>query len=148
MAKMARIEAGWANLLRDLSSSDSRAATGERVDELTRLADHPLLLRQHLLRGSMGAPHPPLILDVAVLASSQAQRDGDVRPGKLAGFTSPDADGPETGSPMAFQPSDADFDLALDLGRRSPDDAPTGGVAVTLAALIRSVFTALRSFAE
>lgn len=149
MARTTRIEAGWAVLLRDLSSSDSRALTsGERSDELMRLADHPLLLRQHLLRASVNTPLSPLILNVAVLASSQTRRDEGERPGKLAGFICTQRDGSETGSPVAFQPSEADLELALDLGRHSTDDAPAQGLGKSLAALIRSVLIALRCVAE
>ena len=136
---MPQIEGEWANLLRDLSSSDARVlATDESADNLMRLRDHPLLLRQHLLRETGDPPHQPLRMDIAVLASSDHVRIEGARQQKsLSDSAFAERADREAGSPFAFEPSEADRELSLNESGRSPDGATACGVRHRLAGIIR-----------
>ena len=122
---MPQIEGEWANLLRDLSSSDARVlATDESADNLMRLRDHPL--------------HQPLRMDIAVLASSDHVRIEGARQQKsLSDSAFAERADREAGSPFAFEPSEADRELSLNESGRSPDGATACGVRHRLAGIIR-----------
>jgi hypothetical protein len=140
MAQTERLPSEAAKALRDISQSGSRQRAGDdREDELMRLADDPLMIRNFLMRQetAMAKPLAPRSeLPVSSAFQLQLSQDKGQYPGLKAKYAQRERKLEPSLTPETFAPSAEDREQAISsLHLSLPVNAPITAIPVFAACL-------------